>query len=111
MKMLEILGQTTQPAVDALEIMSKVDQFYGSAWNALVGILGVGLVLVGIIVPLIVPRLQQRSFDGAEGRLIESVFPIRRMSHCKPATGRGMPLAIPATILKSAGEVPLRSVS
>lgn len=63
--MLLILAQTTQPAVDALDLVTKVDQFYNNAWNRLLFV----IAIVGIAVPYLVQRYQQWSFDKAETEL------------------------------------------
>lgn len=51
----------TAPA-DALDLLSKVEGFYNNAFRKLVAVLGIGLLIVGIVIPLVLEYERQKSF-------------------------------------------------
>jgi len=51
---------TEKPVNDALEILSKVNEFYSSAWDKLILFGTVSFAIVGIFVPLIIQWYQKR---------------------------------------------------
>jgi hypothetical protein len=48
--------------VDPLDLLSKVEGFYNNAFRKLVAVLGVGLLIVGIIIPLVLEFYRHKSF-------------------------------------------------
>ena len=66
-----LLGQTTQPAGDAAQALELVRQFYSDAWTSLVVVVGLVALIVGVVVPVVIQRLQWRSLDRMEQRIRE----------------------------------------
>lgn len=74
-------GPTTQPMVAGLEVVKKVDAFYQSAWTLLVAAFALGGVIIGVLVPYVMQRLQVESFAEklaeskkmADARIIEAL--------------------------------------
>jgi len=58
---------------NAIDIVNKVESFYQSSFTMLVAVLTIGLVIVGIVIPLVINRFQIRSFDRAEKRLRDEI--------------------------------------
>ena len=60
-----ISGQdTTHPMLAQADLVAKVDAFYAQAWVMLIAAIGVGGAIIGIVVPLVVQRLQRESFQS-----------------------------------------------
>ena len=66
--MYGIIEQLAPQVVDAIDVLTKVDQFYHNAWLKLLYVVGIGGFIIGVIVPLVVQRIQQASFKSAETR-------------------------------------------
>lgn len=48
--------------VEALEVLNRVNQFYNSSMTWLLAVLGIGLAVIGVVMPVVIQRLQARSF-------------------------------------------------
>ncbi len=64
--MLKILAESTEMTINAIDVLTKVDQFYHNAWVKLVIVISIAGFTVGIVVPAIIHWLQSRSFDRTE---------------------------------------------
>ncbi|MCK4603037.1 MAG: hypothetical protein KAU28_11260 [Phycisphaerae bacterium] len=58
---------------DALDIIEKVDSFYNNAWLKLMGLVAVGGVVIGVVLPIVLERRQSRSFESAKADYSEGM--------------------------------------
>ncbi len=75
--MFEILAHSVPADVNALDLLTKVGDFYSQAFYMLVTVLSVGLIVVGIVMPYVIHRLQQRSFRKTEEKLQKQIAETR----------------------------------
>lgn len=58
-----------KPVNDTLEILSKVNEFYDSAWSKLIFLLAGTVAVLGIIVPYVIQHFQNKSLKASEKEL------------------------------------------
>lgn len=61
------------PINDTLEILSKVNEFYDSAWNKLVLTGGIAFAIIGVVVPYFLDRHQKKVLKLSEEKLESEV--------------------------------------
>lgn len=71
--MLYLISQKIILDVSGVDLIDKVQTFYQSGFNMLVAVLGVGLVIVGVVVPLLIQWYQNRSFKKKEKAFVEKL--------------------------------------
>jgi len=71
--MFDFIAQAAEPVITGLDVVKTVDAFYHNAWLMLVGM----LFLFGIVMPLIIQRIQSSSFDKTEKRLKDEIEQIK----------------------------------
>lgn len=81
-------GATSLSANEKLEILEKVDGFYSRAWVMLIGAAAIGGVIVGIIVPAVLAKLQQHSFEKTEEHFRTDAYQVREDFRAEIATMR-----------------------
>ncbi len=64
-----MLAQLAESAGQTAEAFARVVQFYDSAFNRLLGVLAIGLFVVGVVIPLVIQRIQSRSFEKLKDEL------------------------------------------
>lgn len=66
---------------DAMEILTRVEQYYQNAYGNLVTIMSlilvVGLAIVGVVIPLILEWLRSRSFQRGKDEILREVSKVR----------------------------------
>jgi hypothetical protein len=60
------IAKTVQTSTDAIDLITKVDSFYNSAWEKLVIIVSISFGIVGIIVPFIIQWYQKKTLKISE---------------------------------------------
>jgi type II secretory pathway pseudopilin PulG len=68
------LLQSPTPTPAPIEIVDKVRQFYTDAWNMLILYVTILIAIVGVVIPLIIQRYQNRTFRLEEEKLKDNLI-------------------------------------
>ncbi len=75
--MFDFIAQAAEPVITGLDVVKTVDAFYQDAWLKLIGVLVFFGALIGVVMPLIIQRIQSSSFDKTEKRLKDKIEQIQ----------------------------------
>jgi len=75
--MFNLIAQAAEPVITGLDVVEAVDTFYQHAWLMLAGLLIFFGSMIGIVMPLIMQRIQSSSFDKTEKRLKDEIEQIK----------------------------------
>ena len=75
--MFDFIAQAAEPVITGLDVVKTVDAFYQDAWLKLIGVLVFFGALIGVVMPLIIQRIQSSSFDKTEKRLKDEIEQIK----------------------------------
>jgi hypothetical protein len=71
---MALLQQSPTPIPAPIEIVDKVRQFYTDAWNMLILYVTILIAIVGVVIPLIIQRYQNRTFRLEEEKLKDNLI-------------------------------------
>ena len=75
--MFDFIAQAAEPVITGLDVVKTVDAFYHNAWLKLMGMFVLFGSIIGIVIPLIIQRIQSSSFDKTEKRLKDEIEQIK----------------------------------
>ncbi|MCP4613508.1 MAG: hypothetical protein GY845_32855 [Planctomycetes bacterium] len=75
--MFDFIAQAAEPVITGLDVVKTVDAFYNDAWLRLTGMLFLFGIMVGVVMPLIIQRIQSSSFNKTEKRLKDEIEQIK----------------------------------
>ncbi len=75
--MFDFIAQAAEPVITGLDVVKTVDAFYQNAWLMLFGMVVLFGSIIGIVMPLIIQRIQSSSFDKTEKRLKDEIEQIK----------------------------------
>jgi len=75
--MFDFIAQAAEPVITGLDVVKTVDAFYHNAWLMLFGMVVLFGSIIGIVMPLIIQRIQSSSFDKTEKRLKDEIEQIK----------------------------------
>ena len=75
--MFYLLAQAVEPVINGLDVVNKVDAFYQNAWVKLIIMVAILGSLIGVVIPLIIQRIQLSSFDKTEKRFKDEIEQIK----------------------------------
>jgi vacuolar-type H+-ATPase subunit I/STV1 len=78
--MFYFIAQTADPVINGLDVVKAVDDFYQHAWLMLTVLFVLFGSLIGIVMPLIMQRIQLSSFNKSEKRLKDEIEQIKKIT-------------------------------
>ncbi len=75
--MFYLIAQVAEPVITGLDVVQAVDAFYQHAWLMLAGLLIFFGSMIGIVMPLIMQRIQSSSFSKTEKRLKDEIEQVK----------------------------------
>ncbi|HUU19752.1 MAG TPA: hypothetical protein VMW72_21555 [Sedimentisphaerales bacterium] len=79
--MFDFIAQAAEPVITGLDVVKAVDAFYHNAWLKLVVVFAFFGAMIGVVMPLIIQRIQSSSFDKTEKRLKDEIEQIKNITH------------------------------
>lgn len=75
--MFNLIAQAAEPVITGLDVVQAVDAFYQHAWLMLAGLLVFFGSMIGIVMPLIMQRIQSSSFNKTEKHLKDEIEQVK----------------------------------